>query len=120
MPSRKTEHHRVDSGPEADQGWEIQLGSLDPTKLHAQTGANETSSTTSLLTERNIAVGTKRLWVPFFLRRTALFAFTVSFIVVLAALATIWRISEKEQGLSTVNPSNYYLWTYGPTAGKCW
>ncbi|OJI99829.1 hypothetical protein ASPVEDRAFT_126945 [Aspergillus versicolor CBS 583.65] len=111
-----TKHHRVASGPEADQGCAIQLGFLDPTKRHAKTGANETSSTTSLLTEQNIAVGTKRLWAPFFLRRTALLAFTVCFIVLLVALTTIWRISEKEQGLSTVNPSNYYLWTYGPTA----
>lgn len=119
MVPPKIKHHRVASGPEADQSSEIQLGSLDPTKIHTKAGANEVSSTTGLLTERNVTVGTKGLWVPLFLRRTTLLAFTVSFIVLLAALTTIWRISEKEQGLSTVNPSNYYFWTYGPTAGKC-
>ncbi|KAM5476978.1 hypothetical protein MauCBS54593_000249 [Microsporum audouinii] len=114
MLSQKIKHHRVASSlEEADQSFEIQL---EPTEVRTPAGASEISSSTGLLAERNIVNDTRRLWEPVFLRRPTLLSFAVLFIVLLAALTAVWRISEKEQGLSTVNPSNYYLWTYGPTA----
>ncbi|EFR01280.1 hypothetical protein MGYG_04285 [Nannizzia gypsea CBS 118893] len=117
MLSQKIKHYRLASGPEASQPPDIRSESLEPAKIHTQAGANEISSSTSLLAEGNTSPvdGAKRLWVPFSLRRTTLLSFTALFVVLLSALATIWRIAENNHGLSTVNPSNYYLWTYGPT-----
>ena len=82
--------------------------------LHNKTEDN------SRIADRNIMVGEgQQLWVPFFLRRRTLLLFASLFIVLLAALATLWRVSEIEHGLSRADSNNHYLWTYGPTAGKC-
>jgi hypothetical protein len=60
---------------------------------------------------------THQLWSPLFLRRKVLALFVVSFIAMIATLAVLYIYCERNQGLSTVNPKQHYLWTYGPVAG---
>lgn len=58
-----------------------------------------------------------QLWSPLFLRRKVLAFFIVSFTAMIAALAALHIYCDRNQGLSTVNPKQHYLWTYGPSAG---
>lgn len=119
MISRNSTDSRAGSDTDADESCPIQRGFVDVPDIDNLPDANEESPwTTSSLRENNTFIKEKALWVPLSLRRTTLLLFTLLFIVRLAVLATIWRVSSAEQGLRTVNPNNYYLWTYGPTAGK--
>ena len=57
-----------------------------------------------------------RMWNPFWLHRGVLLAFCVSFFLMITAVAALYIVSQKHQGLSTQTPQYRYLWTYGPTA----
>jgi hypothetical protein len=56
-------------------------------------------------------------WTPFFLTRTVLLAFIALFVSFFITLAALFAYSQSNQGLSTAEEQNFYLWTYGPTAG---
>ncbi|RDL41748.1 uncharacterized protein BP5553_01727 [Venustampulla echinocandica] len=57
-----------------------------------------------------------KLWTPFFLRRLVLLGFAAMFFGLMLILGILYGVSQKQLGLSTVTPSLYYLWRYGPTA----
>lgn len=59
------------------------------------------------------------LWTPFWLRRTVLTCFLATFAILVIALEVLSFVSKRNQGLATIDASKHYLWTYGPTAGKC-
>ena len=55
-------------------------------------------------------------WRPFALQRRALLCAFPFPSTLLASLEIIYQYSNQRQGLATVSPGGYYLWTYGPTA----
>lgn len=57
------------------------------------------------------------MWTPLSLHWVSLTSFAILFVVLLAALELLNHFSRKDNGLSQANPKDYYLWTYGPTAG---
>lgn len=63
----------------------------------------------------------RNLWAPFFLRRPIMIVFLVSFLSILGTLIALYVYTERQhrsQGITTDGNKYYYLWTYGPTAGK--
>jgi Protein of unknown function (DUF3433) len=56
------------------------------------------------------------LWSPKWLRRRTLLAFMALFAAFDATLIALWRSNEAENGFRPTLTSNYYAWTYGPTA----
>lgn len=111
-------HNGATSDTEVDAPSAIQRASVDRPDFDNQPDGNEEAPCmASAPAEKDAFIEKKALWVPLSLRRSTLLLFAVLFIVLLAVLATTWRVSSAEQGLRTVNPNNYYLWTYGPTAG---
>jgi hypothetical protein len=58
-------------------------------------------------------------WLPLWLQCRTFIAFTTVFASIMAALVILYTYSERNEGLSTVSSTNHYLWTYGPTAGRC-
>lgn len=76
-----------------------------------------TSSTNSMNQERaHQTIDTR--WTPLYLRRIMFIVFIIVFVAILTALAVLFSYSERNQGMSTANPTLHYLWTYGPTASK--
>lgn len=70
---------------------------------------------------QDVTGGDQKLWTPFFLRRSVLGIFLALFIAILASLVTLFIYTErqgKSLGIETPGERFYYLWTYGPTAGK--
>lgn len=59
------------------------------------------------------------LWRPRSLHRTTLGIFAVTFCLMLVGLEVLKQYSDRHQGLTTTTEGKHYLWTYGPTAGKC-
>ena len=57
-------------------------------------------------------------WSPFSLRRAVLFVFIVLLLIFVVALAILFGLSFRDGHLAAVNPDQYYLWTYGPIAGR--
>ncbi|KAK3312733.1 hypothetical protein B0H66DRAFT_379885 [Apodospora peruviana] len=53
---------------------------------------------------------------PFYLRRRVILLFAVAFACCIAAIETLFVISERRQGLVKSSDDLYYLWTFGPTA----
>lgn len=63
----------------------------------------------------------RNLWAPFFLRRPIMIVFLVSFLSILGTLIALYVYTERQYrslGITTHGNKYYYLWTYGPTAGK--
>ena len=56
------------------------------------------------------------LWRPFYLRRTILTLFLLTFISLLIGIEVLLAISNKNNGIASGVPSQHYIWTYGPTA----
>lgn len=59
-----------------------------------------------------------RMWNPFWLRKSILFAFAACFLCMLLVTALLYHFSVKNHGLSTQREANHYGWKYGPTAGE--
>ena len=148
MPSRRIKHHRVASGSELDQPFDIPLQNVVSNEedtqnllLRAQARAVDVShpissqpahhkkATVTTLeasdnldhdhaAENRLSINARKLWVPVFLRRRTLSIFATSFVLLLAILVLLWQISKKRNGLSAVHSQYYYIWTYGPTAGR--
>jgi hypothetical protein len=57
-------------------------------------------------------------WTPFYLRRRVLQGFVVLFVSLMVVLAALYGYSQLHQGLRSASQKDYYLWTYGPTAGQ--
>ncbi|WYZ39792.1 hypothetical protein EsH8_IV_000133 [Colletotrichum jinshuiense] len=57
-----------------------------------------------------------RMWNPFWLRKSILFAFAACFLCMLLVTALLYHFSVKNHGLSTQREANHYGWKYGPTA----
>ena len=55
-------------------------------------------------------------WRPSYLRRRVLLAFLIVFCMIIAALETLNRLSERHNGIAPSIESRHYFWTYGPTA----
>lgn len=62
--------------------------------------------------------GTHRLWVPRVLRRRAMVAFVSVFAALLSVLIALYVYSKVDNGIDAEEDKNYYVWTYGPTAGS--
>jgi hypothetical protein len=62
-------------------------------------------------------VRTNASWTPCYLTKTVLLGFVGLFISFIVTLAGLFAYSSKNQGLSTASDQDFYLWTYGPTAG---
>ena len=57
-------------------------------------------------------------WTPFYLRKVVLLTFVGTFTSFVIILAVLFAYSSQHHGLSTANDQEFYLWTYGPTAGQ--
>lgn len=57
------------------------------------------------------------LWSPPILRSFSLIIFGVLFATMLVALEILRHFSKKNTGIAQAKARDYYLWTYGPTAG---
>ncbi|KAK5659699.1 hypothetical protein OQA88_909 [Cercophora sp. LCS_1] len=55
-------------------------------------------------------------WRPFYLRRTVLFVFAITFAAILVVIQILLAISNKNNGLGAGYRGQQYLWVYGPTA----
>lgn len=70
---------------------------------------------------RTLSGEDRKLFTPFFLRRSVLAGFLALFVAILASLVALFVYTErqgKSLGIQTPGGRYYYLWTYGPTAGK--
>jgi len=59
---------------------------------------------------------TPRLWTPLILHKPVLLGLALLFLLMIVALEILYYFSNRNQGVSTGNPNDHYLWTYGPTA----
>ena len=59
-----------------------------------------------------------KLYVPLVLRRSVMLGFLGVFIALLAILIALYVDSDVEHGIDAAEDKNYYIWTYGPTAGN--
>jgi hypothetical protein len=66
----------------------------------------------------DVSLSRTRSWIPFYLRRAVLLGFVVLFVSLIVTLAALYGYSQNHQGLSIADEKDYYLWTYGPTAGQ--
>jgi hypothetical protein len=57
-------------------------------------------------------------WRPFILRRRILVAYIIVFVILFSVIETLYQVSQAHQGIATTENGKYYLWTYGPTAGR--
>ncbi|RWA13316.1 hypothetical protein EKO27_g1755 [Xylaria grammica] len=55
-------------------------------------------------------------WDPPWLRKSALFAFMATFILLAVGLVLIWSFVNQYDGIPLTLTTNHYAWTYGPTA----
>ena len=62
--------------------------------------------------------GNHRLWVPRVLRRRSMMAFVSVFAALLFVLLALYIYSKVDNGIDAEEDKNYYVWTYGPTAGN--
>lgn len=62
------------------------------------------------------SVSTRKLWTPFWLRKSILSGFIVTYILLLVCVAALWRVSRDQNGFTPSISTNRYTWTYGPTA----
>lgn len=60
----------------------------------------------------------RQLWAPFVLRPAAILLFIGAFTISLICISVLFIISNRQNGIASVNSNYYYLWTYGPTASK--
>lgn len=58
-----------------------------------------------------------RPWKPLMLRRWVLFIFAVLFILLIASLEIILKVSTDRSGFGPTDSNLYYVWTYGPVVG---
>jgi hypothetical protein len=63
-------------------------------------------------------ITTNRLWAPFVLRPVAILLFIGTFTIISICTIIFFIASNRHNGIASVNSNYYYLWTYGPTAGK--
>lgn len=59
----------------------------------------------------------KKFEEPFYLRPSFLLGNAILCILMITALEVMNLYSQRNNGLSTVSESHYYLWKYGPTSG---
>lgn len=65
-------------------------------------------------------VQSRKLWVPFFLRRPAILSFFIIFFAILWSLVGLYIYSSRNggrEGLITDDAKYYYVWTFGPAGG---
>lgn len=60
----------------------------------------------------------RKLYVPLVLRRWVMLGFLGVFIALLAILIALYVDSDVDHGIDAAEDKNYYIWTYGPTAGN--
>lgn len=58
-----------------------------------------------------------RPWKPLILRRWVLFIFAVLFLLLIASLEIILKVSTDRHGFGPTESNLYYVWTYGPVVG---
>lgn len=56
-------------------------------------------------------------WTPVYLHARTLIGFAVLYLGLLLATIALAVIDNKRDGISSADSKNYYLWTFGPTAG---
>lgn len=91
-----------------------------------QEGLSERDSVAHHSTDNNdgqqgdsIGDGSPRsLYVPLVLRRSVMLGFLGVFIALLAILIALYVDSDVDHGIDAAEDKNYYIWTYGPTAGN--
>ncbi len=57
-------------------------------------------------------------WTPFYLRKSTLLGFIACDLTLLFGIVVLAIVDKKRDGLSTVDPEDHYLWTFGPTASQ--
>lgn len=57
-------------------------------------------------------------WRPTWLRRRVFFAFAAWFVALAVILEPLLSVSQRASGIASPKENLYYLWTFGPTAGK--
>ncbi|KAH7304369.1 hypothetical protein BKA65DRAFT_470638 [Rhexocercosporidium sp. MPI-PUGE-AT-0058] len=63
-------------------------------------------------------LGIPELYCPFFLRQIVLLIFAIAMCAMIVVLATLYSISQRDQGLGSPSQRLHLLWKYGPTASK--
>lgn len=61
----------------------------------------------------------RQAWTPTILRSVTLVAFALLFAAMIVVIEVLSSVSARNQGLGTSESKYHYLWTYGPTAGRC-
>jgi hypothetical protein len=103
-----------------DQPFVLEPFSVNPASLSRRASqlpllvSQENPFRSSNATEEQIE-GTMKAWTPLMLRRWVLALFAGVSVALIITLEVILKVSTDRQGLGPINPSLYYLWTYGPT-----
>jgi len=63
-------------------------------------------------------ISARQLWAPFVLQPAAILLSIGAFTISSIGIIILFVISNRQNGIASVNSNYYYLWTYGPTAGK--
>ena len=98
-----------DRANDADNVSEPPAGEYDPERLIQHHPFEQQNGTPN-------SILSGRLWKPFWLRKGTLIAFLVLYIVLLASVTLLWRISQHNDGFNPRISTNHYIWAYGPTA----
>ena len=101
-------HQRPLSSPSKDF-------SLEPLRID---GSGDSGAKTAHRAKTAHKAKTHAWWTPSYLTKAALLVFMGTYISFAVVLAALFAYSSTHQGLSTASDHDYYLWTYGPTAGQ--
>jgi hypothetical protein len=98
----------------------IEAGTTPTTPLQiTDIGDAHKNGTRTAITEvEKSEITANQLWAPFVLRPAALLLFIGAFIIISICTIIFFIASNRHNGIASVNSNYYYLWTYGPTAGK--
>ncbi|KAI9709839.1 MAG: hypothetical protein M1828_002356 [Chrysothrix sp. TS-e1954] len=118
MSSHRRGYRRADSGGQLSELMsDVDFQQEKPTGNKAlDVRVTEAGSSDDGASQQALASTQYSLYRPFWHRRSVLFAFIVTYIVLLLALIAIYSVDRTHQGLTRADSRDYYLWTYGPTA----
>ncbi len=94
------------------------IHSTSPAKSTSKPKVLETTGCGTSRDPQDVAPPKRPCWTPTPLKRHILLGFITVFASLLVALAILFGYSRNHHGLSTADQRLYYVWTYGPTAGK--
>ena len=106
------------NGQNPGQGLGIDPGSAQNQKAWTLTSATTELPPYSKSTHATppVLVDAELPWRPFYLQRRVLLCFATAFALIVIAIETLLKVSNKNGGIASSSSDQHYLWTYGPTA----